>query len=155
MKLGPGTLKIGQTGTEVDASCLVNNAKITHEKEEGDSSTKLCGDIVPGSVTYTYTLEGNVDIDPEDASGLFVLCDTSAGTQQPFVFVPNTAGGIEASGTLVVDPLDFGGDEYGEDMTSDIAFTIVGKPTFGAVVPLDTAGADDTAAAGDDVLVGV
>jgi hypothetical protein len=129
-KLGPGTLSIGETGTAIDVSCLVNNATIAASKDEGDSTTKLCGTVVPGSVTYTYSLSGNVDTDVDDPAGLFALSQTAAGTEQSFTFTPNTEAGTTATGTLVIDPLDFGGDTTGETMTSDFEFSIVGAPTY-------------------------
>ena len=135
-KLGPGTLTIGETGTEVDASCLVNGAKITNEKDQADSTTKLCGTVKQGLVTYTYALEGNVDIDPAEASGLFRLCDEHAGEEYPFTFVPNTEDGTEATGTVVLDPLVFGADAYGDDLTSDFSFAVTGKPIYSAAVPV-------------------
>ena len=129
-KLGPGTLSIGETGTEIDASCLVNNAVIAASKDEGDSTTKLCGTVVPGSISYSYTLGGNVDTDLDDPAGLFALSQSAAGTQVSFTFTPSTEAGTEAAGMLVIDPLDFGGDETGVVMTSDFEFTIVGAPTY-------------------------
>jgi hypothetical protein len=128
--LGPGTLTIGETGTEIDVSCLVNNATISADKDEGDSTTKLCGTVRPGAVTYTYSLSGNVDTDVDDPAGLFALSQDAPGTEQPFTFTPNTDAGTTATGTLVIDPLDFGGDETTETMTSDFEFTIVGKPAY-------------------------
>jgi hypothetical protein len=94
VKLGPGTLKIGATGSEIDVSCQINNAVISADKDEGDSITKLCGDVVPGAVTY-----------------------------------------------LVLDPLDFGGDEAGTYMTSDFEFSLVGSPSY--TFPPGGATADD------------
>lgn len=129
-KLGPGTLTIGATGTEVDASCLVNNAAITADPDEQDSTTKLCGDVRAGSVTYAYKLGGNVDTDVAAATGLFHLSQESAGTQQDFVFTPSEEAGTTATGTLRIDPLDFGADEMGADLTSDFEWTIIGKPTY-------------------------
>jgi hypothetical protein len=128
--LGPGTLTIGATGTPIDVSCLVNNAVIAMSKDEGDSTTKLCGTVKPGAVTYTFALSGNVDTDIDDPAGLFALSQTAAGTQQDFTFVPNTDAATEAAGTLTIDPLDFGGDTTGETMTSDFEFSIVGAPTY-------------------------
>lgn len=154
VKLGPGTLEIGATGTEVDVSCLVNGMKITSEKDQADSTTKLCGTVVAGSTTYTYTLEGNVDIDPAVVSGLFRLCQANPGSEQAFTFTPNTADGTSAAGTLIIDPLDFGADEYGADLTSDIAFAIVGTPTYTYPAPAD-ADTADTRPAGDDMAVAV
>lgn len=127
---GPGTLEIGATGTEIDVSCLVNSMRITASKDEGDSTTKLCGTVKPGKITYTYSLTGNVDVDSDVPDGLFALSQLEPGSQQPFTFTPSTPGETSAAGTLVVDPLDFGADEYGDDMTSDLEFTIVGAPTY-------------------------
>jgi hypothetical protein len=137
-KLGPGELTIGATGTPIDVSCLVNNAVISMSKDEGDSVTKLCGDVVPGSVTYTFALSGNVDLDLTDPDGLFALSQAAPGTQQDFSFTPSTEAGTAATGTLVIDPLDFGGDETGEIMTSDFEFSVVGQPvyTYAGLPPL-------------------
>jgi hypothetical protein len=71
-----------------------------------------------------------LDIDPSEATGLFALSWDAMGTQQDFTFTPNTAEGTGATGTIVLDPLDFGADEYGATLNSDFAFTIVGTPTF-------------------------
>lgn len=128
--LGPGTLKIGATGTELDVSCLVNNAVISAEKDEGDSTTKLCGTVVPGAVSYTYNLSGNIDTDIAEETGFFALTVKNPGTQQDFEFVPNTEAGTSASGKLIIDPLDFGGDETTQTMTSDFEFSIVDKPVY-------------------------
>ncbi len=128
--LGDGVLKIGATGTEIDVSCLVNNAVISSSKDEGDSTTKLCGTVVAGSVTYTYTLGGNVDTDIADPAGLFALSQESAGEAMDFTFTPNIEAGTTAKGELTIDPLDFGGDESGQTMTSDFEFSFVGKPTY-------------------------
>ena len=128
--LGPGELTIGAIGSPIDVSCLVNNAVISSDKDEGDSTTKLCGTVKPGAVTYTYSLAGNVDTDIADPAGLFALSQNAPGTEQDFSFTPSTDAGTVATGRLVIDPLDFGGDETGETMTSDFEYTIVGKPTY-------------------------
>src|SRR5215467_14613393 len=91
--LGPGVLKIGATGTEIDVSCLVNNAVIAADKSQDDNVTKLCGTVVPGAVTYSFTLSGNVDTDIAEAAGLFALSWDSMGSQQGFIFTPNTDAG--------------------------------------------------------------
>jgi len=128
--LGPGTLKFGPTGSAIDASCLVNNARIETSKDQDDPKYKLCGTATPGKITYTYQLTGNVDTDTADAAGLFAYSQAHAGEQMSFEFVPNTAAATAATGTLVIDPLDFGGDEYGAPLDSDFEFSIIGKPTY-------------------------
>lgn len=147
--LGPGSLTIGATGTPIDVSCLVNNALVAADKDEGDSTTKLCGTVRPGSVTYSYHMTGNVDTDIADESGLFALSHSAKGTEQDFVFTPSTEAGTSATGSLVIDPLDFGGDEMGTTMTSDFDFTIVGDPEFDYGVAAVAGASADEATAND------
>lgn len=128
--LGPGTLHVGATGTQLDVSCNVNNCTIAASKNQGDNVTKLCGTVVPGAVTYDYTIGGNIDTDIAESTGFFALSQSAPGSQQPFTFTPNTDAGTSAAGTLILDPLDFGGDTTTETMTSDFEFALVGQPTY-------------------------
>ncbi|MCL1871948.1 MAG: hypothetical protein FWF90_16250 [Promicromonosporaceae bacterium] len=128
-KFGPGTFTVGNGTAPLEVSCLVNSLTISADKDQGDSTTKLCGTVRPGAVNYTYSLSGNVDIDSDDAQGLFALSQEAKGTQLPFTFTPAN-GGTEASGVVIIDPLDFGGDEFGADMTSDIEWDLVGEPEY-------------------------
>ena len=130
-KLGPGTLKIGATGTEIDASCQLNGGRITTNVNEGDPVTVLCGDILPGDVTFTFEFTGNILTDQAaGAAGLFALSWSAKGTEQSFEYTPNTADGTKAAGKLIITPLDFGADAYGDRMASDFTWPIVGEPTF-------------------------
>ncbi len=128
-QLGPGSLKIGTAGSEIDVSCYVNNAGIEVAKNAGDQTTKLCGATRPGVTTYDYTLTGNVDVDLANDSGLLALSWDSPGSVQDFEFIPNTELGVTFSGQLVLDPLNVKADEYGGDLTSDFSFSIVGTPS--------------------------
>ena len=128
--LGPGTLTIGEIGTEIDVSCMVNGARIAAEKDEADDVKALCGSVFPGSVTYTANLSGNLNVDSETGTGLFALSWATPGSQHGFSFTPSTEGGTSAAGTLVVDPLDFGADAYGDPLASDFEFSIVGDVTY-------------------------
>jgi hypothetical protein len=136
--LGPGTLTIGETGSEIDVSCLVNNLVIVMSKDVTDPTTKLCGTVRPGKTTYTYELDGNLDTDIGTDSGLFALSQSAPGSEQTFTFTPSTEAGTSATGTLVIDPMDFGTtDDYGSNLTSDIAWSLVGVPvyTYGTTTP--------------------
>jgi hypothetical protein len=128
--LGPGVLKIGATGTEIDISCLINNAVIAASKNQGDNVTKLCGDVVPGATTYDYTIGGNVDLDIAEATGFFALTQDNPGTQQDFTFTPNNDAGTTATGKCIIDPLDFGGGTTTETMAADFEFALVGQPAY-------------------------
>ena len=128
--LGPGVLKIGETGTEIDVSCLINNAVISAAKNQDDSVTKLCGTVVPGATTYDYTLGGNIDLDIGSATGFFALSQAEPGQTVAYEFTPNTEAGTKAAGTLILDPLDFGGDETTTTMAADFEFACLGQPTY-------------------------
>ena len=129
-QLGPGVLKIGEVGSEIDVSCYVNNAQIEWTDSATDPTTKLCGAVRAGVTTFTAQLTGNIDVDAGNDSGLFALSWEEKGSQQAFTFTPSTELGTTATGTLVLKPLTFGASEYGADLTSDIAFDIVGDPTL-------------------------
>lgn len=146
INLGPGELQIGATGTEVDVSCWVNNCRIASDKSADDDRTMLCGDVLAGAVTYTFSLTGNVDTDIDTPDGLFALSQDAAGTQQEFTFTPNSEIGTTATGILTIDPLDFGADEMGQPLQSDFEFAIVGKATY----TYGTGGAGTQSAGGDD-----
>ena len=128
--LGPGELKIGATGSEIDISCMINGARIAAAKDEGDDVKTLCGSVFPGSVTYDATLSGNVNADVEDPAGIFALSWSDPGSQQAFTFTPSTDAGTSAAGTLVLDPIDFGADAYGDPLSSDFEYKIVGPVTY-------------------------
>lgn len=153
--LGPGTLKFGPTGAQIDASCLVNNARIETSKDQDDPKYKLCGTATPGRITYTYALSGNLDTDTADAQGLFAYSQANAGMQVDFEFVPNSAAGTSATGVVTIDPLDFGGDDYGAPMDSDFEFSLIGKPDYifppnrGAAAPGEIFPADPQITASD------
>jgi hypothetical protein len=66
----------------------------------------------------------------QTASGLWLLSQTAAGTEQSFIFTPNSDADTEATGKLIIDPLPFGGDETGTTMAADFEFAMVGKPTY-------------------------
>lgn len=153
-KFGPGTLVFGETGSEFDVSCNVNSLSIEASKNQGDSKTMLCGTTKPGAVTYEWELSGNLDIDSGDPEGFFRFTQEHAGEQAPFLFVPNTPTETSAAGVAVIDPLSFGGDEYGADMASDVAYTVVGRPeyTYPAAAPEQlAAGALDVRYGGENV----
>lgn len=122
--LGPGELKIGETGTEIDVSCLVNNAAIEPDVSEGDSKTMLCGTTKRSADTIDWSLSGNVDVDAGQSDGLFALTWQHAGEVVPFTFTPSTAVGTTVSGSLKLVPLRLGADDYGEYLDSDFEFPL-------------------------------
>jgi hypothetical protein len=131
VKLGPGTLKVGATGTEIDVSCNLVGGRVKSNVDEGDSVTYLCGNTDPGALTFTHEFTGTLNTDvAAGAASLIALSWSAKGTEQAFVFVPNTADGSECSGTLLITPLDFGADAFGDRLNSEFTWPIVGDPVF-------------------------
>ena len=130
VKLGPGTLTIGATGSAIDVSCLVNSLQIKTDRSQDDPVYHLCGTASQAPVTYAHTMEGNLEIDPREDTGLFALSWDEMGSEQSYSFTPNTEAGVTAAGTLILDPLDFGADEYGATLNSDVKWVLTGPPTF-------------------------
>lgn len=134
VKLGPGTLTLGPTGTPMDASCQLQNGVVAWDKDKADDITVLCGDVVAGGTTYTATFAGTFLQDLGATSGLVEWSWTNKGTEQDFEFVPNTAAAKGVTGKVIVDPIAVGStDDYGATMTSDFEWDIVGEPVLGAV----------------------
>lgn len=129
-QLGPGELKIGLVGSEIDISCYCNHVALEMTKNTTDSTTKLCGAVRAGTPEYTYQLTGNIDVDAGNDAGIFAMSWQEAGSQQPFTFTPSSVLKAVATGTLTIDPLRLGADNYGDDLTSDIAWDVVGTPTI-------------------------
>ena len=128
VKLGPGLLSIGPTGAELDVSCNLLNARIAATKNTGTAKRYLCGTSAPGVTTYDYALNGQIDTDVTDDAGLFAYAWANPGVTVDFTYTPNTDAGVTATGQLVLDPMDFGADEYGAELDSAIAFACVGQP---------------------------
>ena len=123
--LGPGTLKIGMTGTEIDVSCLMNDVAIDLNITAGDSKRRLCGNTYSKPDTLEPVLSGNVDVDAGKAAGFFALCAEHWGEVVDFTFTPSTAMGTVATGQLKLVPLRFGADAQGDYLNSDFEFALV------------------------------
>lgn len=131
-KVGPGTLTIGEIGTEQDISCRVSSILLEPEKDQDDAIPVLCGDNVPGAIRYTWQMTATIlqDWSPE---GINKWSLTNAGVELPYTFVPKTLGPT-ITGTLVVDPLAIGGT-VGSKPTSEVEWTLVGQPVWADPTP--------------------
>jgi hypothetical protein len=142
-KLGPGKLTIGTVPN--DFTCQVTAARVEWAVDEGDDVVVLCGETVPGARTYSSSLTATIlsDLGKTPGPGIVEFSWTNKGTQQAFNFVPNTAAAKAVTGTLILDPISIGGDESGQNMTSDFEFAIVGTPVIG-VAAVELEAADET-----------
>lgn len=107
--LGPGSLKIGETNSEMDFSADVINTALEPSTDTEDNDNFLDGHTEGGSQTDTWALTGSIK---EDFSmeGLQVWCLNHSGETLPFTWVPNLDGGVKLTGKVVIAPIQFGGD---------------------------------------------
>lgn len=132
-KVGPGVLKLGETGTETDFSCQFSDIALEPSKDSEDAIKVLCGDEIPGDVTYSWALKGTLIQSLKD-QGITLYTLSNAGKTVPFVYSPRT-GENGFSGNLVIDPTKIGG-EVGKTATADFEFQVVGQPTLVPVTPV-------------------
>ena len=57
--------------------------------------------------------------------------------------MPSTAAAKQVTGTVILDPISVGGDESGQNMSSDFDWAIVGQPVIG-VATVEDASVDET-----------
>lgn len=134
-KLGPGTLKIGDVGTEVDYAAQITGCTVKWDKDKEDDVPVLSGGSLTGDTTYTAALEANLFQDLGVPAGLVEFSWTNKGTEVSVVFVPSTAAGKQVTGTVIIDPIDIGGEEAKGRPRSDIEWAFVGEPVLEAIVP--------------------
>jgi len=139
--LGPGVLKIGETGGLIDVSCLLNNGAIVPNITAGDTKQRLCGNTYRQPDTIDWALSGNFDVDAGKAAGLFALSWEHIGEVMDFEFTPSTAVGTTVKGSLKIAPLQLGADAYGDYLNSDFewgleSFDPATAVTYGDAAPL-------------------
>lgn len=141
VRFGPGLFKLGPPGTAKEFGCQVQSLGVNVNKDEGDAITVLCGDSVPGSITYTYSLAGTALQDINTTGGIVEYSWTNAGLKVAFSYTPTTAtpAGAVVTGFVIMDPLPIATSDgaYGDVLTSDFEWSTVGKPTvaFGTGTP--------------------
>lgn len=129
VSLGPGTLKFGEVSvSELDISCQVTACKVTFDSDKEDDLPTLCGGVISGEKNYTAKLEFSAAQDIEK-DGLIDYTWTNAGKEMPFTFAPRNDEVATVKGTVVIDPVEFGGDVKKRNI-SEAEFDIVGMPTF-------------------------
>jgi len=129
-RFGPGLFTVG-TAPGTDYSCQVQSMGVVPNKTEGDTIQTLCGDSVPGSITYDFTLDGTVLQDLAVTTGLVEFTWTNQGAPIPFEFTPSTSAITKVTGTVIIDPLAIGTADgaVGDVLTSDFSWSCVGVPT--------------------------
>lgn len=123
-KLGPGTLKLGATGSEIEFASRTTKTELAPELKDEDEVGLLSGDAykpegkVEGSLTGTFYQEYGSD-------SLLKWTYDNAGKTVPFTFIPNTTDGMTFKGSCQVKPVKVGGDPK-KTNTTDFDFPLVG-----------------------------
>lgn len=130
LTLGPGSLVLGEIGTQLDLSCQLTNARVSWEVDAEDSEVTLCGDVIGGARTYTATLAGSVFQDVQ-ADGVIDYTWKNKGAEVPFKFVPADTEKAVITGRVIIDPVEIGGNVRARNK-SDFEWTCVGEPVFDA-----------------------
>lgn len=128
MKLGPGTLKLGEGGL-TDFSHQVTKCSLVPSVSKSAPVPVLSGGVVPGKRTETASLKGEFFQDLGESGSLVEWCWAHKGEALAFEFIPASAKGKAIKGTLVVEPVEIGG-EVGEDVRTSFEFECVGMPTI-------------------------
>ena len=133
ISVGPGTLKIGLTGSLTDFSAQCKSVTLTPSVDNGDPINVLSGDSIPGDRTESWTLDGTFIQDYGSAAGTTTqFLFEHRGETMDFEFTPVTAQATKkVTGQLVVEAIAIGGDARttGE---SDFSYVIVGAPILAA-----------------------
>jgi len=127
--LGPGTLKIGETGTASEWGAQITATKIAYSLNEEDPIPVLSGEELDGEDTLTSELSGTV-LQSYDVAGLVYWSKANALKKLPFDFIPNNAESeFGARGVVKIVPLDLGGDVKKRN-TADFTLKCIGDVEY-------------------------
>jgi hypothetical protein len=130
--LGPGSLKIGETASVREWAGELTKTSLEPNTSSEDPIPTLDGGQVDGEDSYTWSLKGTL-LDNFDFDSLQVFALNNKGKLLPFVWTPNSEGGVDFSGVIKIRPIALGGDVKKKN-TNDFEFTLLGDPTPGEVV---------------------
>ena len=128
-KLGPGTLKFGDTGSEQEFASHVTTCTISPSFNEEDPIPTLSGDqFVDGDATFEGTISGEF-LQEYTVAGLVKWTWDHNGETVPFVFTPRTDAELSWKGQCVIRPVNVGG-EVKTANTAEFEFRVLELPTI-------------------------
>lgn len=125
--LGPGTLVIGEVGTEEQFAAQLTNIRLVPTITTTDPIPVLSGEELDGDDTEVWEMSGTL-LQSFDADSLIDWALTNKGAKLPYVFVPNTVADRQYTGIVKVQPVTIGGDVKKRN-TSDFTWRCTGAPT--------------------------
>lgn len=128
-KVGPGLISVGPVGTPLNFTAQLTSGVVTWKKDKEDDEKVLSNETVAGDVTYTASFKATVFQDIGEEAGFQAFTWEHKGEEHPFTYTPSTAAGTSVTGTITVDPIDFGGD-VGKKPKADLEWDFSGEPTL-------------------------
>ena len=124
--LGPGTLKFGAVGSEIEFSSRVLKAEYSPELKKESAVEMLDGSVHQPEGTWEGKISGEF-YQEYGSQSLISWCMRHAGELVPFEFRPRNDSPMVFKGKCVIAPVKVGGDPKKENTTS-FDFECVGKP---------------------------
>lgn len=131
-KVKSGTLTLGGA-SPTDFSCSPTNIRLTPSVNTEDPLEVLCGDVIQGIGSTTWSLDGTAVSDFDDPNGFVLYAFHQNGETVPFTWQPNPQSGTW-SGSVVIAAIEIGGD-INTRLTTDFSFGVVGQLTLTPVTP--------------------
>lgn len=126
-RLGPGSLRFGDTGTSTEFSSQTTNMRLSPSVNEEDAIPVLSGEELAGDDTVDWVVAGTL-LQSFDRDGLIHWCYENRLKEVPFEFIPNNdESDYGWRGTVKVVPLEVGGDVKTKN-TTDFEFRCIGEP---------------------------
>lgn len=124
--LGPGTLKFGAVGSEMEFSSRVLKTEYSPELKKESAVEMLDGSVHQPEGTWEGKISGEF-YQEYGSQSLISWCMKHAGELLPFEFRPRNDSPMIFKGKCVIAPVKVGGDPKKENTTS-FDFECVGKP---------------------------
>lgn len=122
-RLGPGTLLLGTSPYEYQMANVALEPDISDE----DGTPTLAVPEPAPLATIAWKLTGTAIQDFGEPAGFLNYLMDHALEEVAFTWTPDTANGVEYSGTVQLRPAPIGGDA-GVQITSDFELPVIGDP---------------------------
>lgn len=124
-KLGPGTLKFGDTGSAKEFQAQTSKTEFKPELKLEDPTGMLDGSDYQAPGEWSGTISGTF-FQSYGVDSLIAWCYEHAGEIMPFTFAPKGETGISFAGRCVIMPVSVGG-EAKKTNTTDFEFKVIDR----------------------------
>jgi hypothetical protein len=123
-----GTFTLGPAPDGQTFTCQATNIHVTpNVSDDGNAIKTACGEEYPAPKKIDWVIGGTSVQDFDDPTGFLAFCYDNELVELECSWLPNDVGAPEWSGTVIIVPVEEGGDA-GTRITTDWEFDWVGKP---------------------------